>query len=168
MMFGVGTADVRLQANKFVNMLGEDEHGWGLSHKGLLWHRGVAFQFTKRFAENQATKIGLFFDGMNGTLTYYKDGECLGVAFRGLNQIEKPLYPFVMSTAAKTEMIVTETQRDFPDLKDRCRGEILKHIKQKSDLAKLELPHVVLDYLSDAFCDERLLTPVDNYDIYKV
>ena len=22
----------------FVNMLGEDEHSWGLSHKGLLWH----------------------------------------------------------------------------------------------------------------------------------
>lgn len=33
MMFGIGTADVRLHVNKFINMLGEDENGWGLSHK---------------------------------------------------------------------------------------------------------------------------------------
>lgn len=167
MMFGVGTADVRLQANKFENMLGEDENGWGLSHKGLLWHGGIAYKFTDRFVENEATVIGLYFDGINGTLTYYKDGNCLGVAFRGLNKVEKPLYPFIMSTAAKTEMVVNETRRDFPDLKDRCRGEIMKHIKHKSDLFKLELPAMVIRYLSDAFNDQRPLTPVDNYDQYK-
>lgn len=168
MMFGVGTADVRLQANKFINMLGEDEHGWGLSHKGLLWHGGIAFRFTKRFVENQATKIGIYFDGINGTLTYYKDGKCLGVAFRGLNKVGKPLYPFVISTAAKTEMVVSDTRRDFPDLKDRCRGEILKHIKHKSDIATLNLPAVVAEYLADAHCDEQPLIPVDNFDVYKV
>lgn len=169
-MFGIGTADVRLQANKFTNMLGEDENGWGLSHKGLLWHGGIAYKFTNRFVENEATVIGLFFDGINGTLTYYKDGKCLGVAFRGLNKVGKPLYPFIISTAAKTEMVVSETRRDFPSLKDRCRGEIMKLIKHKADLVKLEalLPTVVLQYLSDAFYyDERPLTPVDNYDQYK-
>lgn len=163
MMFGIGTADVRLHANKFINMLGEDEHGWGLSHKGLLWHGGVAFRYTKCFVENQATKIGLFFDSINGTLTYYKDGKCLGVAFRGLNKIRKPLYPFIMSTAAKTEMIVNEMRRDFLDLKDLCRSVILKRIKHKSDITTLELPTVVAEYLADAFGDdERPLTPVDN------
>lgn len=48
MMFGVGTDEVRLHANKFVNLLGEDENGWGMSHKGLLWHAGIGFNFTKR------------------------------------------------------------------------------------------------------------------------
>lgn len=168
MMFGVGTVDARLQANKFVNMLGEDEHGWGLSHKGLLWHGGVAYRYTKRFIENQPTKIGIFFDGINGTLTYYKDGKCLGTAFRGLHKIDKKLYPFAISTAAKTEMVVTNTRRDFPDLKDRCRGEILKHIKHKSDLKELELPTVVMEYLSEAFIEDRPLIPVDNFDVYKV
>lgn len=168
MMFGVGTDEVRLHANKFVNMLGEDENGWGLSHKGLLWHAGVGFNFTKRFVENQATKIGLLFDGINGTLTYYKDGKCLGIAFRGLNKGNKRLYPIVTSTAAKTEMIVAETRREFVDLQDRCRAEILKRLKSRSDIEKLELPFVISQYLGNAMFDERPLTPVDNFDIYKV
>lgn len=33
-MFGIGTRSCRLHANAFRNMLGENEHGWGLSHKG--------------------------------------------------------------------------------------------------------------------------------------
>lgn len=164
MMFGIGTADVRLHANKFVNMLGEDENGWGLSHKGLLWHGGIAYRFTKRFVENQATKIGLYFDNINGTLTYFKDGVCLGVAFHGLNKVKKPLYPYVMSTAAKTEMYVAQTRRDFPELKDLCRGEILKHIKHKSELQQLELPVVVMEYLSEGIFEVRPLTPANGDD----
>eukprot|EP00091_Calanus_sinicus_P013703 TRINITY_DN30428_c0_g1_i1.p1 TRINITY_DN30428_c0_g1~~TRINITY_DN30428_c0_g1_i1.p1 ORF type:complete len:123 (-),score=12.43 TRINITY_DN30428_c0_g1_i1:24-392(-) len=40
MMFGIGTRKARLHVDAFVNMLGEDENSWGLSHKGLLWHGG--------------------------------------------------------------------------------------------------------------------------------
>lgn len=127
----------------------------------------MAFQFTKRFSENQPTRIGLLFDNITGTLSYYKDGKYLGIAFRGLNKVRKPLYPFVMSTAAKTEMVVTETRRDFPSLRDRCRGEILKYIKQKSDIKKLELPNIITRYLEDAYCDEQKLTSVDNFDMFK-
>ena len=87
MMFGIGTKKARLHVNAFTNLLGEDHNGWGLSHKGLLWHGGVAKNYTKRFKENQATKIGILFDGIAGTLTYYKDDVCLGVAFRGLNEV---------------------------------------------------------------------------------
>lgn len=88
MMFGIGTKDARLHVNQlFVNLLGEDSNSWGLSHKGLLWHGGQGLHFTRRFVENQATRIGLLFDGINGTLTYFKDGECLGIAFRGLNEV---------------------------------------------------------------------------------
>lgn len=86
-MFGIGTGEARLHATYFRNMLGENEHGWGLSHKGVLWHKGVAMLYTKKFKENQATVIGVLFDGINGTLTYYKDGESLGVAFRGLDKV---------------------------------------------------------------------------------
>jgi SPRY domain-containing SOCS box protein 3 len=87
MMFGIGTRKARLHVNSFTNLLGEDENGWGLSHKGLIWHGGVAKQFCNRFKENEATKIGILFDGIAGTLTYYKDDVCLGVAFRGLNEV---------------------------------------------------------------------------------
>lgn len=37
MMFGIGTKNVRLHINVFKNLLGEDEHGWGLSHKGYYY-----------------------------------------------------------------------------------------------------------------------------------
>lgn len=89
-MFGIGTRKARLHVNSFTNLLGEDENGWGLSHKGLIWHGGVAKQFCNRFKENEATKIGILFDGIAGTLTYYKDDVCLGVAFRGLNEVRIP------------------------------------------------------------------------------
>lgn len=168
MMFGVGTVDVPLHAKGFKNMLGEDKNGWGLSHKGLIQHGGISYNFTQRFSENEPTTIGLLFDSINGTLTYFKDGECLGVAFRGLNKIQKPLYPYIISTAAKTEMVLGRTLRDFPSLKDRCCGEILKHIKLKSHLEKLDLPHGVVDNLSKEFLQIRPHIPIDNPDHYKV
>lgn len=87
MMFGIGTKAAALHANSFVNLLGADEHSWGLSHKGVIWHGGTGQRFTKCFKENLATTIGLLFDGVHGTLTYYKDGVCLGVAFRDLNKV---------------------------------------------------------------------------------
>lgn len=167
-MFGIGTDEVRLDANKFINLLGEDENSWGLSHKGIVCHGGDSYTFTKRFIENQATKIGLLFDGINGTLTYYKDGRCLGVAFRGINKTNKPIYPVITSTAAKTEMYVTEQRHDISNLQDRCRAVILKHIQHKEQLEHLELPEIVTDYLAEAMGDESPLRPVDNYDFYKV
>lgn len=166
MMFGIGTDEVRLHANKFINLLGEDANGWGLSHKGLLWHGGTGLHFTKRFVENQATKIGLLFDGINGTLTYYKDGKCLGVAFRGLNEVKKQLYPIITSTAAKTEMVLGECRRDFVNLQDRCRAEIMKYFKTTQQLNELRLPLIITRYLAEALYDGNPLTPVDNFDIY--
>ncbi|KAJ8960997.1 hypothetical protein NQ318_020301 [Aromia moschata] len=105
------TKKARLHADSFTNLLGKDDQGWGLSHKGLLWHGGRWTHYTKPFRENVATKIGILFDGIAGTLTYYKDEKCLGVAFRGLNEIKEPLYPIICSTAAKTEMFLDSMKR---------------------------------------------------------
>lgn len=153
MMFGIGTRHARLHVDAFTNMLGEDEHGWGLSHKGLLWHGGVWTYYTKPFRENEATSVGLLFDGTAGTLTYYKDGTCLGIAFKGLNDVQEPLYPIVCSTAAKTEMILTITRRDFMNLQDRCRAVILKRVSFQRQLDKLSLPPRIKRYLSEPLAD---------------
>jgi len=40
LMFGVAGAAARLHVDAFVNLLGEDDHSYALSHKGVLWHRG--------------------------------------------------------------------------------------------------------------------------------
>lgn len=168
MMFGVGTRNVRLHANVFKNLLGEDAHGWGLSHKGLLWHNGVAYNYTKRFKENRETTVGILFDGCDGTLTYYKDGVCLGVAFRGLNRIKEPLYPIVCSTAAKTDMTLVALRRDFVNLQDRCRAEVVKRMRQPADLEQLQLPKPIQEYLAESLEPVQPLVSVDNFDMFLI
>ena len=119
MMLGIGTKQSRLHVDAFINMLGEDSQSWGLSHKGLLWHNGLHRGYTRPFKENVATTIGLYFDGVAGTLTYFKDGVSLGVAFTGLDKITEPLYPMICSTAAKTEMSLGVMRREFVSLQVR-------------------------------------------------
>lgn len=83
-------------------------------------------------------------------------------------KIKEPLYPIVCSTAAKTEMTLTETRRDFVNLQDRCRAEIVKRIKKASDLEQLhQLPNLIKQYLADAIIDFTTIIPVDNYDTLK-
>lgn len=156
MMFGIGTKKARLHADSFTNLIGEDVNSWGLSHKGLLWHAGSRTNYTKPFRENVHTVVGIFFDGIAGTLTYYKDKKCLGVAFRNLDKIKEPLYPIICSTAAKTEMVLTTTRRDFINLQDRCRCTILKSIKRKQDLEELCIPFGIQNYLLEAFVEPSL------------
>lgn len=43
MMFGIGNKKARLHVNSFTNLLGEDENGWGLSHKGEFSDRLFLF-----------------------------------------------------------------------------------------------------------------------------
>ncbi|KAK3089706.1 hypothetical protein FSP39_005780 [Pinctada imbricata] len=149
MMFGIGTRNARLHVDAFVNLIGEDGHSWGLSHKGLLWHDGQWAQYTKPFRENEATTIGILFDWFEGTLSYFKDGACLGVAFSGLNEIEEDLYPLVCSTAAKTEMTLGVRRRGYLSLQDRCRAAILSRVKEEDSIDHLPLPSRMLSFLKD-------------------
>ena len=54
MMFGIGTREARLHVDAFVNMLGEDEHSWGLSHK-------VRKRIINSLTLQWATKLGVAF-----------------------------------------------------------------------------------------------------------
>ncbi|XP_063236718.1 SPRY domain-containing SOCS box protein 3 [Bacillus rossius redtenbacheri] len=149
MMFGVATRRARLHADAFTSLLGEDEHGWGLSHKGELWHAGRSARYARPFRENQATTVGVLFDGAAGTVTFYKDGACLGVAFSGLDRVREPLYPAVCSTAAKTQMTLAEARRDFESLQDRCRVVILRAVRCQGRLEGLSLPAALRAYLRE-------------------
>lgn len=150
MMFGVATKAARLHVDAFVNLLGEDDQSWGLSHKGLLWHSGKWRQYTKAFRENEAATIGMLFDWYQGTLTYYKDGVCLGVAFTGLNRVQDELFPVVCSTAAKTEMSLGVSLRGFVSLQDRCRGTIAKQLQGgANELDRLPLPNSMKAYIHE-------------------
>ncbi len=102
--------------------------------------------------------IGILFDWFAGTLTYYKDGICLGIAFTGLQDIHDEIYPVVSSTAAKTEMTLGVTLRGFNDLQDRCRTTIMTSLKYDCDIDKLPLPTRLKDFLKEAKFSTRALS----------
>lgn len=166
MMFGIGTQHARLHVGHFINLLGENEHSWGLSHKGLIWHNTQCQHYTLPFRENEATTVGMLFDGIEGTLTYYKDGECLGVAFEGLHQVREPLYPMAASTAAKTEMTLVHMKRDFVNLQDRCRAVILEEYKTEAEVRSLMIPTTLKTYLTEAM--NRTIYPVKRANILNI
>lgn len=65
-------------------------------------------------------------------------------------------------------MALGAMRRDFNNLQDRCRAVILKQIKRREQLDKLDLPTVLVDYLADALYKAKFMEPVDNIDIYMV
>ena len=89
----------------------------------------------------------------------------------GLNEIREPLYPVVCSTAAKTEMVLCNTKRDFANLQDRCRASIMKIVKSRERLELLKLPLTIKNYLSESICEspDAILNNFPNYyDCYMV
>lgn len=104
MMVGIGTAEMNLNKFRynFGSLLGHDEDSWGLSYTGLLQHKGEKVKFSSRFGEGSI--IGVHLDTWHGTLTFYKNRRCIGVAATRLQN--KKFYPMVCSTAAKSSMKV--------------------------------------------------------------
>lgn len=151
MMFGIGTSATRLHVNAFINLLGENQFSMGLSHKGIAWFNGTWKQFTKPFRENEATTIGMLFNGINGTLSYFKDGQPLGVAFTGLDRIKENLYPIISSTAAKTEMTLLNTRRCYTSLQDRCGLKIIHMVNDSDNIEELPLPKHCKELLKEEY-----------------
>ncbi|KAM8825273.1 SPRY domain-containing SOCS box protein 3a [Synchiropus picturatus] len=104
MMVGIGTSDVNLDKYRhtFCSLLGKDGNSWGLSYTGLLHHKGDKMNFSTRFG--QGSIIGLHLDMWHGTLTFFKNRKCIGVAATELQN--KRFYPMACSTAAKSSMKV--------------------------------------------------------------
>ncbi|XP_012946356.1 SPRY domain-containing SOCS box protein 3 [Aplysia californica] len=164
LMFGVTTQKARLQANDFKNMIGEDIHGWGLSHRGRTHHNGMSSFFCRSFPEHTPTIVGILLDRRRGDMSFYKDGVCLGQEkereraspFQGLDRVESDLYPTICSTAAKSAMMVGTRYRSFLNLQDRCRhvvaGSVLAGCEFKGDRVvraqELPVPRKMKDYIT--------------------
>ncbi|XP_070581096.1 SPRY domain-containing SOCS box protein 3-like isoform X2 [Ptychodera flava] len=148
MMIGVGTSDLDLNkcTHKFCSLLGQDSDSWGLSYTGCFQHDGASKVYCPKFGQNAV--IGVHLDMWAGTLSYYKNGQPLGVAARGLQG--KKLYPVVCSTAARTGMKIVKT-RSFPSsLQFLCCEALRKCIPQnKKVLSVLELPPGLRHFLQD-------------------
>ncbi|XP_054036683.1 SPRY domain-containing SOCS box protein 3 [Dryobates pubescens] len=118
MMVGIGTSEVNLDKYRhtFCSLLGKDEDSWGLSYTGLLHHKGDKMSFSSRFG--QGSIIGVHLDTWHGTLTFFKNRKCIGVAATKLQN--KRFYPMVCSTAAKSSMKVIRSCASCTSLQYLC------------------------------------------------
>nr|KAF6356091.1 splA/ryanodine receptor domain and SOCS box containing 3 [Myotis myotis] len=118
MMVGIGTSDVDLDKyhHTFCSLLGRDEDSWGLSYTGLLHHKGDKTTFSSRFG--QGSIIGVHLDTWHGTLTFFKNRKCIGVAATKLQN--RKFYPMVCSTAAKSSMKVIRSCASATSLQYLC------------------------------------------------
>ena len=87
--------------------------------------------------------IGVKLNLYDGTLTYFKSGQCLGVAFTGLNQLQEPLFPLISSTAEDTELEVVSQKCRYVTLEHKCLVQIARRLRKQQDVNKLPLPPVL-------------------------
>lgn len=146
LMFGIGTKNSRLGTGTYTDLIGEDENSWGLSHKGLLRHCGKYEKYCRPFRETFSTNVGLLFDGIYGTLTYFKDGINLGIAFWELNKVKEPLYPIVSSTYGGSIMVLRKMEFEFISLQDRCKSIIIETF-QLENIKNSSIPITIQKYL---------------------
>ncbi|XP_028669780.1 SPRY domain-containing SOCS box protein 3a [Erpetoichthys calabaricus] len=139
MMVGIGTSDVNLDKYRhtFCSLLGKDEDSWGLSYTGLLHHKGDKVNFSSRFG--QGSIIGVHLDTWHGTLTFFKNRKCIGVAATKLH--DKKFYPMVCSTAAKSSMKVIRSCFSPTSLQYLCCARLRQLLPECVDtLSVLPLP----------------------------
>jgi len=134
LMIGVGTSKARTISNGYVNLLGVDEHSWGLAHTGQAWHANKSTQFCVAFEESSPITIGCLFNGYTGTLTYFKNGVSLGVAFTNFSDTREQLYPMVSSTASQSVFKLDAAFQSMPSLQEISSQVVLKHNLDYSDL----------------------------------
>ena len=130
--------------------LGQDSHSWGLSYKGKIYHNGVGRKYCEAFFESE-TKIGLLLNMCEGTLTFFKNGVNLGVAFSGLTRSCEPLYPMVTSTSSLTEVKVGVRRSRYLSLQDKCRAKIRHSIRHDNHIDDLPLPNIMKRYIKKSW-----------------
>lgn len=152
MMLGLCTEDQALHKSDYCNLVGLDQNGWSLSHKGLIWHNGVYSKYTNDLTTNGSLTVGLLFDTMRGELSYFINGQNLGVAFSDLNNCPKDLYPVVGSTAKRTRMRLTGSYCGYATLFERTCYTILKSIKNEAELVQTlqdnKVPRSLIDHMA--------------------
>ena len=125
-MIGIGSTSVNLDRYKsqFCSLIGKEVDSWGISYFGTIHHNGTTKNYCKKF--ERGAVIGCHLDLWKGTLSFFKNGTPLGVAFDGL--LGKQLYPMISSTAARTKMKLVCSYKASFSLQYLCCKEISKQI----------------------------------------
>ena len=132
-----------LNSSSMINLLGIDQHGWGLSHHGILFHDGRSSEnyLSQPLATLKPALIGLEFDADRRTLSYTINNQPMGIAFDSIPN-HQPLYPAVSSTSSHSTMILQHTCQLCSSLRNLC----IKKVK-KSNFVPTELPsHLIKSF----------------------
>ena len=132
-------SEQKLSSSAFTNLIGLDQHGWALSHQGLLWHNGMAQAYLPRPMEAlRPFLIGLELDADARTLSYTIDNQSMGIAFRNI-PTDFPIYPAVSSTSAQSTMILKHRCKSCSTLHDNCL-KVLRSTELRNHLDHRWLP----------------------------
>ena len=125
-MIGVGSSSVNLDRYKsqFCSLIGKEVDSWGISYFGTVHHNGTTKNYCSKF--ERGAVIGCHLDLWKGTLSFFKNGIPLGIAFDGL--LGKQLFPMISSTAARTKMKLVCCYKTSFSLQYMCCKEISKQI----------------------------------------
>ena len=129
---------------------------------------GLSTEFGNLYPEDQAcvpgtyshpfrmqTVIGVLLDMKQGTLSYYQDGEPLGVAFTIPNCQDYELFPAVWDINDGTEIKLERQLMSLNNLQERCRATIVEELTEQIDIDLLNLPTAIKDYLHDGYYDKQ-------------
>ena len=134
-------------SSSFTNLIGVDQHGWALSHHGLLWHNGISYPYLSRpMKPLQPVLIGLEFDADSRTLAYRINNQPMGIAFRRI-PTNLSIYPAVSSTSAQSTMVLKHCCKLCSSLRELC----LKSVKSSKLHASINyqlLPRHLIEQLT--------------------
>ena len=138
----------QLISSSFTNLLGIDQHGWGLSHHGLLWHNGIARSYLSQPMETlQPVLVGLEFDADARTLAYTINNQSCGIAFHSI-PTNVSIYPAVSSTSAQSTMVLKHCCKICSSLRELCLKSI-QSLKFRESLPYQLLPRHLVEQLTD-------------------
>ncbi|KAK5984233.1 SPRY domain-containing SOCS box protein 3 [Trichostrongylus colubriformis] len=142
-MFGVGTKYASTRArSQFVDLLGDDEHSYGLNQKGLVRHCGIEVAVCEPLPYRDCV-VGILFDGPGRKISFYRNGEYLCTPFTDID-VSEPLYPMVSSTAQQSRFII-ENQSCLYVAHTLTESALMKiHAMSGASYARLPLPRTLV------------------------
>lgn len=157
-MVGVGTSKAKLNSIGYLNLIGIDNQSWSLSNTGHIWHDNQPKFYAHPFVvdshngnnyHNVVTAdcaaaphksggdlvshvtIGCLYDGYTGQLSFFKNGQCLNVAFANVSASKNDcLFPMISSTMADTQFRLEFVYESQQNLQELCKSQILKSCAQ--------------------------------------
>ena len=149
-MVGIGTRHVVMQSHNydFYPLLGKDDNSWGLNYNGDKYHAGHVDKYANIQPEKlKQLQVGVYYDGLYGTLSFEINGEQFGMAYNNIYP-DLGLYPMLCASSAGTTMALTQSHSSVISLKGICRGAIRMAVKNEKDIKRLPLPTHLKLYLT--------------------